>query len=141
MRGSSACGNPVRLLQKPRLGFGGACGAGGRSWGWNLRVSGGRTQISRVPEVEEGSLDPSPRATWSQRKGRSTVVTLTCVSNDDNWGLSLTRSWSGVTAGAKGLWRSLSGPTGWCGRREREESWILRLETGKGKLVGPGKPR
>lgn len=79
MRGSSACGNPVRLLQKPRLGFGGACGAGGRSWGWNLRVSGGRTQISRVPEVEEGSLDPSPRAMWSQRKGRSTVVTLTCL--------------------------------------------------------------
>lgn len=58
----------LKLLQKPRLGFGGTCGASERGLEWNLRGVRGQDQISRVLELEKQSLDASLRAIWSPQR-------------------------------------------------------------------------
>lgn len=57
MRGSSACENPAQAVTKTEAGLVELVGGDGSGIS---EVSGGRTQISRVLELEKGSLDASP---------------------------------------------------------------------------------
>lgn len=71
----------LKLLQKPRLGFGGTIGAGGRGWEWNLR--GVRGQDPHLQSSGDGVAESGhiPQSHMEPTKRGSLIDTLTHLSS------------------------------------------------------------